>query len=107
MRTWVSIGALILFALGVGYFVSANQQEVSVYVLGKEFKDTRLWVALLSSLLLGASLTLAACSWPLARLKISARRDRKRIGELEQEVHGLRTLPIASDAASSSSAQKV
>jgi len=32
---------------------------------------------------------------------------RQRIAELEQEIHGLRTLPIASDTAGVSSAPKV
>jgi hypothetical protein len=45
--------------------------------------------------------------WPLLRLKMQSRRQSKRMAELEQELHGLRTLPIASDVASPSSAQKV
>jgi hypothetical protein len=44
--------------------------------------------------------------WPITRAKMQTRRQAKRIAELEQEVHGLRTLPIARDAAGAASEPK-
>jgi hypothetical protein len=68
---------------------------------------TKLWAAMVASAAVGAAATLLLTSWPLVRLKLESRRHSKRIAQLEQEVHGLRTLPIASDSAASSGGQKV
>ena len=86
--------------------VLRNGQEVSVDLLVTTW-PTKLWGALVASAIIGAGSTATFLLWPMARLNLRARRHQKRISELEQEVHGLRTLPIASDAASSPSAQKV
>jgi uncharacterized membrane protein YciS (DUF1049 family) len=53
-----------------------------------------LWIMLGSALLLGAALAAAAFSWPYLRLRLVVRRQSRRITRLEQEVHGLRTLPL-------------
>ena len=46
-------------------------------------------------------------AWPLARAKLATRRQTKRIAQLEQEIHGLRTLPIASESVTSSTPPRV
>jgi hypothetical protein len=46
-------------------------------------------------------------TWPLVRLKLHTRRHQRRIAELEQEVHGLRTLPITTDTPRPTNTQKV
>ena len=40
-----------------------------------------------------------ALAWPLFRLRMRVRRQERGIDELEQEIHGLRTLPISDEAA--------
>jgi hypothetical protein len=46
-------------------------------------------------------------SWPLTRAKLTTRRQAKRIAQLEQEIHGLRTLPIATEGAPPTTPQRV
>jgi hypothetical protein len=46
----------------------------------------------------GAAITSAALGWSVASARLQHRRDVKRIAELEQEVHGLRTLPMVEEA---------
>lgn len=106
MRAWGTLIVGALLAALVVTLVLRNGQEVSVDLLLTTW-PTKLWGALVAAAIVGAGSTATFLFWPMARLNLRARRHQKRIAELEQEVHGLRTLPIASDAASSSSAQKV
>ncbi len=53
--------------------------------------------AVLAAFLLGAALTAVAFSWPIVRVRLRLRRESKRVAQLEQEVHGLRTLPLSED----------
>ena len=101
----MSLLLAVLLAAIVAYFVAANQQLVPVRLLGVTLEEP-LWMALLAAVLAGAAVALGACSWSIVRLKLQARRLLKRIAELEQEVHGLRTLPIASAVAGNSSASR-
>ena len=106
MRTWGSIVfGLILAGLLVYVVISNNDLVIVTLPLVKW--PTKLWAAMVASALLGAAATLLLTSWPLVRLKLESRRHTKRIAQLEQEIHGLRTLPIAGEAAGSSSVQKV
>ncbi len=52
----------------------------------------------LSGDLAGATLAGLACSLPIVRYRLRLRRSRQRIAELEQELHGLRTLPLGDEA---------
>jgi len=106
MRGWTGLALALLLAAGVAYFVAANQQPVPVRLLGVTLEKP-LWMSLLASVVAGAAVALGGCSWSIVRLKLQARRQGKRIAELEQEIHGLRTLPIAADAAGASSVPKV
>lgn len=51
----------------------------------------------LGALLLGGGLTALAFSWPMIRARLRLRRQSMRVAQLEQEVHGLRTLPLTDD----------
>ena len=108
MRFWVGLIAALLLLLLILFLVKSNTQDVKVDLLLVQY-DTVLWAAMVGAAVVGAGATALFLAWPLARLKLHTRRHRKRIGELEQEVHGLRTLPIASDPArpSNASTQKV
>lgn len=105
MRGWISLALALLFALGVAYFVTANLVSVSVQLPGVTLEEP-LWLAMLAALLVGAAAALGACGLSIVRLKLEVRRQAKRVAELEQEVHGLRTLPIAGDATSATSAPR-
>ena len=52
------------------------------------------WMSHLMAAASGATLGVLVLSLPLVRLKFRVRRQARAIGELEQEIHGLRTLPI-------------
>jgi len=101
MRNWATIAAGILLAALLIFVVISNSDEVTVVLPLIQWR-TKLWAAMV-----GAAASLVLVAWPLLRLKLHARRHQKRIAELEQEVHGLRTLPITTDTPRPTSAQKV
>jgi uncharacterized integral membrane protein len=107
MRFWVGLVAAISLAVLVAALVYYNNDQVTVHLLFGAPWETKLWAAMVASAVIGSGLTALVLAWPLARLKVQARRRAKRIHELEQEVHGLRTLPIASDIATPSPAPKL
>jgi len=106
MRGWGSL----VFAAGVAALVVAlvvgNGEPITVNFLLVQW-PTKVWGALVAAAAFGAAAATVVLIWPVIRLKVQARRQTKRIAELEQEIHGLRTLPIASDTAGASSAPKV
>lgn len=106
MRGWGSLVLAALVAALVIYVVISNGDQVTI-VLPFIKQTTELWKALVVAAAFGAAGASLVLTWPVVRLKVQARRQSKRIAELEQEIHGLRTLPIAGDAAGASSAPKV
>jgi len=95
VRTWIS--ALVALAVSAYLFVAALQNSQSVgqvsWVFGR-FHDVPLWRALAVSALLGGLLAALLLSVLALRLRLRLRRAERRIGQLEREVHGLRTLPL-------------
>ena len=106
MRGWTTLVVGALVAALVVYAVLSNGQEVIV-ALPFVAWPTKLWGAMVASALVGAGVATLLFAWPLARAKLAARRQAKRIAQLEQEIHGLRTLPIASDSVPATTTQKV
>ena len=106
MRTWVTVAAGILLAALLIFVVLSNAEDVTV-VLPMLQWETKLWSAMVASAIVGASASLVLVTWPLVRLKLHTRRHQRRIAELEQEVHGLRTLPITTDTPRPTNTQKV
>ena len=104
MRSWISIGTAVLFAALLVYTVISNTDQVTVVIPMWQWR-TKLWAAMIGSAIVGAVATSLMVSWPLLRLKLQQRRHTRRIAELEQEIHGLRTLPIAGDSSASARAQ--
>lgn len=100
----MSIVTALLFAALLVYTVISNTDQVTV-VLPMWQARTKLWAAMIGSAIVGAGATFLIVLWPILRLKWQQRRHTRRIAELEQEIHGLRTLPIASDANASGRAQ--
>jgi uncharacterized integral membrane protein len=99
MRGWASVAVFLLFAALLVYTVISNTDQVTVVIPMLQWR-TKLWAAMIASAIAGALVTSLMISLPMVRLKLQNRRHSRRIAELEQEVHGLRTLPIASDASS-------
>jgi uncharacterized membrane protein YciS (DUF1049 family) len=106
MRAWGSLVFALLVAALVVALVVGNGEPITVNFLLVQW-PTKVWGALVASAAFGAVAAASVLTWPLIRLKVQTRRQSKRIAELEQEIHGLRTLPIASDSAGASSATKV
>jgi uncharacterized integral membrane protein len=107
MRNWLSVAFGVLLA-GLLVYVVISNNDLVVVTLPFVKWPTKLWAAMVASAIVGAAASLVLVTWPLLRLKLQTRRHTKRIAQLEQEVHGLRTLPIASDeGASPPKAQKV
>jgi uncharacterized integral membrane protein len=83
----VAVGASALL-------VARNSEPINVDLVYTILHDVPAWMVILGSLLLGALATGLACSWPIVRYRLRLRKSRQRIAELEQELHGLRTLPL-------------
>ncbi len=98
MRTWISFIVLALIIVGVSLFVSRNAAPVDIDLGFDIVREVPLWMSLLAAALIGAMLTVLFFTWPLLSLRLKVRRESKRITELEQEVHGLRTLPLSDEA---------
>jgi uncharacterized membrane protein YciS (DUF1049 family) len=105
-RVGMAVTLAALLAALVVYAVLSNSEEVIVNLPLIQW-PTKLWAAMVASAIVGAALASLVLAWPLTRAKLATRRQTRRIAQLEQEVHGLRTLPIASDPATSTSPQKV
>ena len=106
MRTWASIAFGVLLA-GLLVYVVISNNDLVVVTLPLLKWPTKLWAAMVASAIVGSGATLLLTTWPLVRLKLQSRRHTRRIAQLEQEIHGLRTLPIASDVATPQTAQKI
>lgn len=106
MRPWGSLVFAALVAALVVALVVGNGEPILVNFLIVQW-PTKVWGALVASAAFGAAAASMLLIWPVIRLKVQTRRQSKRIAELEQELHGLRTLPIAGDAAGASSAPRV
>lgn len=106
MRSWFSIAAAVLLAVLIVFVVFSNDTEVTVVLPLVQWR-TKLWGAMLASAVVGAGAAVVLVTWPLLRLKLQTRRHSKRIAELEQELHGLRTLPIANELPAPRPVQKV
>jgi hypothetical protein len=100
MRGW---GTLVFGALLAALVVAGRPQRQTVVV---DLLITT-WPTMVASAVVGAAASSLLLVWPVARAKMQSRRQVKRIAELEQEIHGLRTLPIARDATSAASEPKV
>jgi len=88
----VAAGAAIVYAV---FFILENGGRVTVVVplLGVR-GEPYIWLFSLFLLAAGIGLGSIAPSLRLLRVRAQARRDAKRITELERELHMLRTLPL-------------
>jgi uncharacterized integral membrane protein len=98
MRGWGTLLLAALLAALVIVPVFWNGTPITVNLLFASW-NTTVGVAVVVAAVLGAAAATMVLTWQLLRLKMEVRRQTRRIAQLEQEVHGLRTLPIASDGA--------
>jgi uncharacterized membrane protein YciS (DUF1049 family) len=97
MRTaiWIVVlGAATAYAVYLG---TQLEGTVDLDLLFVQLPSAPLWSVVLGAFGLGAVLTGLSVAWPLLRLRLGVRRQGRQISRLEQEVHGLRTLPLAHD----------
>jgi uncharacterized integral membrane protein len=95
VRFWfIALAALTASVLLV-YAALRNSGSVAHvdWVFGSA-NDVPLWRVLATTALLGGIAAATALCVPVIRLRLRLRRAERRIAQLEQEVHGLRTLPV-------------
>ena len=106
-RNWTAAAGALALAAAAVFLASRNADPVAeIDLYFASYAHVPLWRALLGAAAVGAALAALACAWPIVRLKLGARRSRKRIAALEQEVHGLRTLPLGDETGAGPSARE-
>ncbi len=83
-----------LIAVATTLVVQNTRETVAINLLFQQFPEVPAWQVMVVALIAGATVAGLACSWPIVRYRLRLRRSQKRIAELEQELHGLRTLPL-------------
>ena len=90
----IAVAALVVYA---GLFALNNSELVEVDLVFLETGEHPLSLVVLGASFLGAVASALALSWPLWRSHRERARHTRRIAELEQEIHGLRTLPLGGE----------
>lgn len=106
MRGWGTLLFALVIAALVVVLVLRNDEQIIVDLVLVAW-PTKVWGALVAAAVVGASAAAVVLTMPVVRAKMQLRRQTRRIAELEQELHGLRTLPIATEPAGAPSVQKV
>jgi len=93
-------GSIFVLLLVAGWsFAHNHQTPVTVSYWFGEWTDVPLWLVLICAFAAGAAVVALFAGFELARMSLVARRYRSVIAGLEEEVHQLRNLPLAADAA--------
>lgn len=95
MKGLAGLGAAVTVAAYAVYVTTQNGAPVSIDLLFTTASGVPAWSVLLGSFAAGAIASGLALAWPLLRLRFKVRRQTRRVARLEQEVHGLRTLPLS------------
>ena len=93
MRGLFVLGIVVAVAAVVVFLVSGNAQPVMVNLLVTQ-AEVSVWRVLLGSFVAGGLVIGLLVTWPYLRLRLRVRTQARQITRLEQEVHGLRTLPL-------------
>ena len=96
--SFVKFGVGMVVVVIVALFAISNNERVELNLLFGTFGPVPLSVFVIFAVLFGAAVAAAALGWTVASARMQTRRDARRIAELEQEVHGLRTLPMVEEA---------
>ena len=90
----IGVAALIVYA---GLFALNNSELVEVDLVFMETGEHPLSLVVLGAAFLGAAAATLALTWPIWRARRQGTRDSRKIAQLEQEIHGLRTLPLSQE----------
>jgi uncharacterized integral membrane protein len=93
----VRVGAAVVLALYLAVVATRNTEPVNLDFLFTELPGIPSWLVVATAALLGGLIASAVLVLPLVRLGLRGRQERKRIEQLEQELHGLRTLPLSAE----------
>jgi uncharacterized integral membrane protein len=95
LSRWLGGAALFVGMLVFGWrFRASNETEVPVDFLVGVLPPAPVWKILSAAFLLGVATAILACLFQIVRLSLTTRRYRKALGQLEAEIHELRTLPL-------------
>jgi len=107
---WLSGVALFVAALWIGWsFRAGNASSVDLDLIWLRLEGVALWWVILMAGGAGALLAGGGVGFAWLRARLLNRRYRKRIRQLESELHQLRSLPLAGsgDAALESGADRL
>ncbi|MCH2409878.1 LapA family protein [Myxococcota bacterium] len=82
-------------AYGLFRFCSVNSETVNINLLVASVESISLWKVTVVALLAGAAISLILVLFPLTRQVFLVLRLRKKIDALEEELNGLRALPLS------------
>ncbi len=106
MKTAIWVILLGLVGWGAYSFGSSNSGPVTLDLLITTYTVVPLWAALIGAAAFGGVVVLFALSPSWVRLRLRTRRQARSIAELEQEVHGLRTLPLGDEMETAEAARE-
>ncbi len=98
-RRIFAVGAFAAVLIAGWRFASDNSATVTVSYWVGEFRDVALWLALAVAFGAGALLVGLVAAYQLAKAGLVARRYRQAVADLEDELHQLRSLPLAAEEA--------
>jgi len=93
VKTALRVLVLIAFVGVAAAIVNGNRETVAVDLVFGQYQLPT-WELILVPLGIGIALAGALFAWPMLRLRLRLRKLQTQVGTLEQEVHGLRTLPL-------------
>ena len=92
--TFVRMALLVAAIVYVALFTLSNSAPTGLDLVFFSVQPLSLSLIVLVAAAIGAAVTAAGLAWTVGRLRLDQRRQARRIVELEQELHGLRTLPL-------------
>ena len=92
---FVRIGVAVVLAAYSVLFAVRNTESVPIELPFIAEGILQGWLVVVLAGAFGAFAASMVMSWPMMRLSGQHRRDTRRISQLEQELHGLRTLPLS------------
>jgi len=93
--SFVRLGIGVAAVVYATIFALANLEPVSLDLVFAELGPMPMALAVLAAVGVGGALASLILAWPMMQARVQRRRDVRRIEQLERELHGMRTLPLA------------
>ena len=106
MKTLLGVLLAVALVAYAAFLATRNDGPINVDLLFTGIEQISLWKGLLSAFVLGAGTVGLACIASIVRLRLGLRRQGRAIARLEQEIHGLRTLPLEDAPAANASTSR-